>query len=358
MVVGSGTNRTMSHLTDAHYPHPILREDLAMKFRGVSNLTSLLAYYRITKTVHKLTITHAPSALHAARPLFEGLVARLIKIRTGIPYLCFVHGEDINVAMTSRELKYLTASVLNNATKVIANSDFTKNLLLSDWNVASDRIEMMHPGVDCEYFSPANPTSLRRLFPPNRKILLTVGRLQQRKGHDALIYGLQTIRHAFPDVLYAIAGDGEQRLFLEDLVARLSLSEHVKFLGEIDDETLRQCYRECDLFVLPNRAVGHDIEGFGMVLLEAQACGKPVVAGKSGGTSDTLDVGKTGFLIDCQNPEKPDELVSTICRLLTDDAERNLLGDQARRFVQRNFDWSTLAEQAKTALKIDVVNSR
>ena len=88
-----------------------------------------------------------------------------------------------------------------------------------------------------------------------------------------------------PDILYAIIGAGEELEELERLVEREGLARHVAFLGECNDRDLIAAYQQCDLFVLPNRQVGRDIEGFGMVLLEAQACGKPVIAGASGGTA-------------------------------------------------------------------------
>jgi phosphatidylinositol alpha-1,6-mannosyltransferase len=350
MVVGGGNRQRPEFEADIHYPHPIIREDLEMPFRGIAQLSSLLDYYRIASRVYRLAKAHRVTALHAARPLFEGLVARLIKLRTGLPYLCFVHGEDINIAMTSRELRFLTAAVLSGATKVIANSSFTKELLLSDWKMKARQVELMHPGVDCRYFTPTKPMGEKALLPENCRILLTVGRLQERKGHDCLIAGLPAIRRLFPDVLYVIAGDGEQRPVLQAQVMRLGLEQHVFFLGEIDDVKLRQCYRECELFVLPNRAVGRDIEGFGMVLLEAQACGRPVVAGRSGGTSDALKAEETGLLVNCQDPERPEELVAAVCRLLGNDNERLAFGNAARSFVESHFDWAILAAQAERVL--------
>jgi phosphatidylinositol alpha-1,6-mannosyltransferase len=90
---------------------------------------------------------------------------------------------------------------------------------------------------------------------------------------------------------------------LERLVVENGVSDTVQFLGELPDERLIECYQQCDLFVLPNREVDGDFEGFGMVLLEAQACGKPVIAGDSGGTAETMVPGVTGLIADCTSPE-------------------------------------------------------
>jgi len=351
MVVGKN-NHAADGFDDHLYPHPIARENLSMAFRGLAQWPSILAYHRISKRVTQLATMHRTTEIHASRPLFEGLVARWLKWRSAIPYLCFVHGEDINIARTSRELSLLTTSVLKHADKLIANSNFTRDLLLNDWNIPTERIELMHPGVDCRYFCPPSTPPQRSLFPASSQVLLTVGRLQERKGHDTLIRGLVEIRKVSPNVLYAIVGDGEQRPLLQQMASRLGLENHVLFLGEVDDETLRDAYRECDLFVLPNRSVGRDVEGFGIVLLEAQACGKAVIAGKSGGTKDAIADKEGGFLIDCQNPNDPAALVAAICRLLADSRQREVMGRKARTFVQNSFDWDALAKQAQRVLSV------
>jgi phosphatidylinositol alpha-1,6-mannosyltransferase len=105
-----------------------------------------------------------------------------------------------------------------------------------------------------------------------------------------------------------------------------------------------QCYQQCDLFVLPNRQVGQDIEGFGMVLLEAQACGKPVIAGASGGTAETMRIPQTGHVIPCEGPEPLATLVSD---LLADPARLTRMGEAARQWVVDHFDWGVLSSQAK-----------
>ena len=118
---------------------------------------------------------------------------------------------------------------------------------------------------------------------------------------------------------------------------------HVQFLGEPDDTRLVACYQQCDLFVLPNRAVGKDIEGFGMVLLEAQACGRPVVAGDSGGTAETMRIPETGRVVCCDGP---DELGALVAELLADPALRNRMGEAGRQWVSARFDWQVLTAQA------------
>ena len=158
-----------------------------------------------------------------------------------------------------------------------------------------------------------------------------------------LIRALREIRQFIPDVLYCIIGSGEERESLARLVNELQLADHVQFLDEVNDQTMICCYQQCDLFALPNRQVGRDIEGFGMVLLEAQACGRPVLAGASGGTAETMLVGETGCIVPCEAAEP---LAHEIIRLLSNPFVLQRMGEAGRRWVISKFDWRRLACQA------------
>ena len=158
-----------------------------------------------------------------------------------------------------------------------------------------------------------------------------------------LIRALPIIARHVPNILYAIVGDGEERPELEQLARESGVSDLVQFHGEPTDGQLVQCYQQCDLFVLPNRQVGEDIEGFGMVLVEAQACGKPVVAGASGGTAETMDAPRTGRIVNCNHPE---DLARVTIELLWDEPLRRTMSSDARRWAIEQFDWNSLCRQA------------
>ena len=159
-----------------------------------------------------------------------------------------------------------------------------------------------------------------------------------------LIRALPAIRERHPDALYAILGEGEERATLQALTETAGVTRSVQFLGEIDDAQLLQCYQQCDLFVLPNRAIGRDVEGFGMVLLEAQACGRPVVAGESGGTAETMRIPETGRIVPCESPEP---LAKLLIELLDDPARLTSMGQAGREWARERFDWDSLALQAR-----------
>jgi len=349
MVVQESSQDT--HEIDSHYPHPILRENLHVDRRILSNWSSICRYYQISGRLRNIVRQHNVGAIHAGRPLHEGLVARWMNIRYGIPYLCFIHGEDINVATTSRELKILTHSVLKNAYRLVANSNFTVGLLRNEWQVPEEKIALMHPGIDVSQFSHlVQDPGARKHTAAGDVVLLTVGRLQKRKGQDAVIRSVAKLRDKHPNLRYLIAGLGEQESELRKLVAELSLESQVLFLGAVSDDQLLDCYRECDIFVMSNRTVGKDCEGFGIVFLEAQAQGIPVIAGASGGTGDAMQDGVTGLRIDCQDSKNPVYLTEAIDRLVSSPELRRSMGICGIKFVTENFDWTRISDRARKIL--------
>jgi phosphatidylinositol alpha-1,6-mannosyltransferase len=329
----------------------VARLPLAMRAWGIVSLEGLRGYARAVRRLHRLIVHERIEMVHSARCLPEGVMALALRYWTGVPYACYVHGEDVGTARYSREHRWLAGRVLGNASFLIANSRNTERILIQEWGIAADRIRLLHPGVDTARFVPAARDRSVRSAPGwgERPVVLTVGRLQLRKGHDQMIRALMTIRQAIPEVLYAVAGDGEERSPLDELAARSGLSDHVQFLGEVDDDRLVQLYQQCDLFALPNRQVGRDIEGFGMVLLEAQACGKPVIAGASGGTAETMRIPETGLVVPCDGP---DELAATVVDLLGDPDRRARMGAAARAWAVERFDWAPLSRQAAAIFEV------
>jgi phosphatidyl-myo-inositol dimannoside synthase len=325
----------------------VVRLPLGMRSWGIRSLEGLRGYLRAIKHLRRVIVAENVKMVHCGRCLPEGVMALALNLWMGVPYACYVHGEDVSTARLSREHRWLADRVLRNSSFLIANSRNTERLLVEEWGLSISRIRMLHPGVDTGRFFPSEPNRSVRaaLGWGERPVVLTVGRLQLRKGQDQMIRALVAIREAVPEILYAIVGHGEERPVLEKLVARERLGNHVQFLGGIDDQRLIECYQQCDLFVLPNRQVDRDIEGFGMVLLEAQACGKPVIAGASGGTAETMQIPETGLVVPCDGP---DVLAAIVIELLVDRDRRIRMGKAARAWVVEHFDWDGLSRQAES----------
>jgi phosphatidyl-myo-inositol dimannoside synthase len=306
---------------------------------GPRYVRALLALRRIVSRVR-------PDIIHCGKCLPEGFLAAMIKKWSGIPFVLYVHGEELTLARTSGQLRRLSGSVFRQAARVIANSDHTRRMLINDWGLREETVVVMHPGVDTSRFVPAppDPEVRRRLGWTNRRVILTVGALQKRKGQDMLIRALPAIRTRCPDVLYAMVGEGWEREYLDEIVRAHEVSDLVQFRGIPDDAGLIECYQQCDVFALPNRQVGWDFEGFGIVLLEAQACGRPVIAGLSGGVPETVQPSRSADLLSCDSAE---ELGDVAMALLEDPDRRARMGASGRQWVVEHFDWDVLTHQAR-----------
>jgi phosphatidyl-myo-inositol dimannoside synthase len=330
---------------DRGSPVPIVRMPLSFRNWGISSPRAALQYGRATRQISRLIRDVRPGAMHCGKCLPEGFIASLMKRRYGISFACFVHGEELTLAATSRELSWLTRRVLHDAARVIANSAHSKTLLRK-WGLTDDKVTVMHPGVDTSRFvpSPADVEARQRLGWLDRTVILTVGALQKRKGQDMMIRALPALRARFPDVLYSIVGEGWEKTYLERLADELGVRDRVQFRGVPGDRELVTCYQQCDVFALPNRQVGWDIEGFGIVLLEAQACGKPVITGSSGGTSEAIGPGETGAVVPCETVEP---LVNAVCDMLEHPDRAAQMGAHGRARAVTQFDWQVLSRQAQ-----------
>ena len=329
----------------------VVRVPLNQPEWGIRSMRGLADYAAGVRRIHRLVRKLRIGLIHVGRILPEGWIAWLLSRLCGIHYLCYVHGEELNLGVHSREFGWMIRRIVHGADFLVANSQNTAALLQRHWNVPAGRVVVLHPGVDVERFVPTARSAERResLGWRDRPVVLTVGRLQKRKGHDMMIRALAEIRRTVPDVLYAIVGDGEERSYLENLAGEIGVTEHVRFHGELSDDELIRAYQQCDLFVLANRDVDGDIEGFGMVLLEAQACGKPVIAGTSGGTAETMQVEQTGRIVPCDRPE---ELAGAVAQLLCQPEKCLAMGEAGRRWVEEQFSWTSLAQEAGELFRI------
>ncbi|WP_295884290.1 glycosyltransferase family 4 protein [uncultured Thiohalocapsa sp.] len=250
----------------------------------------------------------------------------LLKRMLGIPYINYIHGEEITTEVPYRLFGRRRRQYLHNADAVVAVSEFTRRTLIDKMGVAPERIELIVNGVDAERFQPGPKSQdlLERYGLAGKRVLLTVGRLVERKGIDTTIRALPQVLAQCPDARYLIVGTGDYRTELEALVAEYGVGEQVIFAGRVPHDELVAHYQLCDLFVMPNRELAnHDTEGFGLVFLEANACGKAVVAGRAGGVVEAVRHGETGLNVD---GEDVGAVAGAITGLLLDDTRREAMG--------------------------------
>jgi glycosyltransferase involved in cell wall biosynthesis len=221
-------------------------------------------------------------------------VAFLIHRLTGIPYWICVYGADA-WDIQARWKKQALVS----AEKIISISGYTRDRLIREQALNPERISILPVTFDASRFQiAAKPTYLleRHSLSPEQPIILTVGRMssaEQHKGYDRLIQSLPDIIQAVPNVHYLIVGQGDDRPRVEQLIQRLNLQRYVTLTGFIPDRELGDYYNLCNLFAMPSIA-----EGFGIVYLEALACGKPTLGGDRDGAIDALCHGELGVLVD------------------------------------------------------------
>ena len=330
---------------DKTHQFNILRMSLTSSEWGLKSISGLKFYWRVFRQIRKVIKQHQITHIHCGRVIHEGVTAWILKLITGTPYLCYVHGEDVETAATSGEHNLMVKQVCKHAEILICNSHNSANIVKRLNYAGDDKIHVLHPGVDASLFVPAAADNAfkQHMGWQGRKVIITVGRLQARKGQDMMIRATALLKHQFPEILYGVIGRGECLESLQALTEELGLNDHVQFLTDVTDEQMIQCYQQSDVFILPNRTIGNDIEGFGMVLVEAQSCGIPVIAGDSGGTKETMLINQSGFVIDCT---QANSIAMTIAQLLADPEGSNKMGEIGRKHVESELDWQAHVQKA------------
>jgi phosphatidylinositol alpha-1,6-mannosyltransferase len=286
--------------------------------------SGVLSFPLFASTLRRLIRRHPPDAIFCPMWFPDGAAARWSLGGAPIPYFVAAHGTEVfdnfkgmkNGLRTVllRRLR-LKGKVFQQAEKVFPVSRYTRKAVLEEASGEEDRIITVNNGVNCEMFRRAalNATSQAKYKPHGERILLTVTRLYPYKGVDRMLESLPQISRAVPGVKYLVVGVGPDQPRLEALTARLGLQSQVSFLGRLALSEIVELYSLADLFVMLSRDEPPDVEGFGLVFLEAAACGLPSVGGRSGGIPDAIDEGQSGWLVD---PCDTQEITATIIELL------------------------------------------
>jgi len=236
-------------------------------------------------------------------------IAYWLKRLTNIPYWTVAHGIeawDIKSPPLQR--------ALHHANLILAVSSYTRNRLIKEQNLDPNKVIILPNTFDSNHFQPApKPTYLLEKYGLKREqpVILTVARLaefERYKGYDQVIKALPQIRQQIPDVHHVIVGKGNDETRIKQLITQLGLQDYVTLAGFVPDEQLCDYYNLCDVFAMPSKK-----EGFGIVYLEALACGKPVLGGNQDGAIDALCHGILGALV---NPDDIEEIAHTLIQIL------------------------------------------
>ena len=275
----------------------------------------------------------------------------MMKKLYGIPYIIYVYGSETYRFGKNQFLLKMIRTFLQEADCVVPNSKFTMHEFLA-LNLPPEKFKIVTPGVDTERFIEKAPDRelIQKYDLANKKVLLTVARLDERKGHDKVIEAVAELKNEIPGIVYLIVGKGREMRRLKALVKKHKVKENVKFCGYASDEELPKYYNLCDTFILLNRQTAQDenligdYEGFGIVFLEASACGKPVIAGNFGGIRDAVQNEKSGYIIDGENMAG---ITTAIKKLLLNDFNRIQMGKYGRERAVQFFTWKIISDELR-----------
>jgi phosphatidyl-myo-inositol dimannoside synthase len=293
---------------------------------------------RFCSSIYKLSKEERIDLILFGKTEFFYLYAiSLLKTLLSIPIALISHGEDIPTGqLKSNALKRW---LLNRVDLLICNSHCTRNRMDGFLGKETGAI-VAYPGVEDKFFFNVDTSAiLSELDVGGKRLLYTVGRLDERKGQDTVIRALPEILKKHPDILYLIGGEGKHGENLKQIAEEQEVKSHVRFLGSVSDNKILAFFQAGDVFVMPNRTIEGDSEGFGIVFLEAGASGKPVVGGHSGGAPEAIVDGVTGILVD---PYSSSDVAEKICFLLSNPDEARKMGAAGRTRADRDFRWARL----------------
>ncbi|HUF35761.1 MAG TPA: glycosyltransferase family 4 protein [Gemmatimonadales bacterium] len=331
---------------DATFPNPIDR--LPIPARRLRTIQGILLWSRRAAVLAR---TNGAEFIWCGNLKPAAYPARWVMERLGIPFGILLHGGDLLILqhqVHQSALKRRTArALLTSAAVLVANSQWTRDrcvTLLGELDVepAADQVRVVPLGADHEFFRPGIDTAAvrRRHGLGDGRWLLSVARLTRHKGIDTALRALSRLLPEHPDLHYAVVGSGEEREALEAEARALGLAERVRFLAEVPDQDLPGLYNAAEIYLGVSRLMEQRVEGFGISIAEASACGVPVVAGRSGGIPEAVRDGETGLLV---NAEDPDAVAAALHRLLGDGALRRRLGRGGRRAVEEYYNWNRVA---------------
>jgi phosphatidyl-myo-inositol dimannoside synthase len=321
---------------DAEQPFPVIRHRTSLMLPEPTLLNrarQIAADYSCTRVL-----------FGAAAPL--GLMAPRLRSQGMGPIVAMTHGHEAAWA-TTVGAKSVLRSIGDSVDTVTYLGEYTRRRIASALRPeAAARMRRLVPGVDADTFHPRvrpDGRALRaELGLSDRRVVVCVSRLMPRKGQDTLIRALPLIQRTLPDAALLIVGGGPYRSKLDRLVAETGVADSVILTGTVPWEALPSHYAAGDVFAMPcrTRNRGWDVEGLGIVYLEAGAVGLPVVAGNSGGAPDAVLDGETGFVVDGRNPA---QVARRVGDLLADPSLASEMGRRGRQWVEQQWTWPTVS---------------
>lgn len=317
---------------------------LPIPTRGLKSLAGLLFWSRRVATLarqHKPGFAWADSVRPSAYP------AKWAHERVGLRYGVLVHGGDVLAELHrihhSRLARRTVKALFASASAVVANSQWTREqaqTVLRELGLdpQAEHVKVVPLGADPEHFRPGVDTrEVKARYRLNGgPWVLTVARLEDYKGVDTALKAIAQLRQAGTEVNYLVVGAGKRGRAYKKLAEELKIADQVRFVGNVPDTELPALYNAAMAYVGLTRKDSGRVEGFGIALAEASACGLPVIAGRSGGVAEAVKDGETGLIVD---PEDTDAAAHAVTRLLDDQLLARRLGQAGRKAVETQYNW-------------------
>jgi phosphatidyl-myo-inositol dimannoside synthase len=340
LVVYSSTWRGAEKF-DADQPFPVIRADSSV----------LVPTPRVSRRVVEIAKDYGCDSawFGAAAPL--GLLAAPLKERAGVARtVALTHGHEVGWAALPGAKSVLRRIARGMDVVTYLGDYFRARLERAIGDLTT--LERLAPGVDADMFAPSvSGDEVRSTYGlTDRPVVVCISRLVPRKGQDTLIKALPRIRRRVPDVALLLVSGGPYRTTLERLAAELGVASHVVFTGTVPWARLPEHFAAGDVFAMPcrTRRGGLDVEGLGIVYLEASATGLPVIAGDSGGAPDAVLEDETGFVVSGRDVDAAAERIADV---LTDPALSARLGGAGRKWVEREWRWDDHADRLGALLR-------
>ena len=321
-------------------------------FRDKSKV--LLPTPRVFRAVKRLIANEGIEVVFfgAAAPL--AVMARGLRKAGAQKIVSLTHGHEVWWAKLW-PFKWAMRYIGNHVDHLTYLGDFTRTEIAKSLSVnAATAMVKIAPGIDTAHFAPhSSADELREsLGLSDKKVIVSVGRLVHRKGQDSLITALPEILQHHSDAHVLLIGTGPHQKHLEGLVQKFSVQNSVTFIGRIQYADLPRYISVGDIFAMPSRSrlAGLEVEGLGIVYLEASACGLPVIAGKSGGAPDAVLEGETGITVDGRDPAA---IARAVKFLFDDPTMAKEMGRRGREWINSNWRWDIWATNFRELLKIN-----
>jgi phosphatidylinositol alpha-1,6-mannosyltransferase len=338
---------TSSQSKSKEFDQELLEKYGAIVIRDRSKI--LLPTPRVARKAIKLMKEHQATTIWfgAAAPL--ALLAKKLRSAGATNIVALTHGHEVWWAKIPL-FRHAITKISKNVDSLTHLGEFTKNAMLPAIADKSKLVKIA-PGIDVDHFAPSeiDLKLVEKHKLQNRRVIVCVGRLVHRKGQDKLIEAMPEILKEFPDAVLLLVGQGPIRSMLDKSIRHLGLEHKVIFTGRIKFEDLPKYIQLGEVFAMPSRDrfFGLEVEGLGIVYLEASACGVPVIVGKSGGAPDAVIENQTGLIVDGTNPK---EISDAICKLLGDKDLATQMGRQGRQWVVENWRWQIWSEKFNALL--------